>query len=115
MDEIDIECTHSNVLKETSAAVLLCERILIVTEEHEHNDEQNVHGCSSWKVCPLELECVPLENVGTAEHDDDRDEWEEPLRVEQSLPTVPISVDNISEDEEVEIFHRLDKARIVEE
>lgn len=66
MKQIDVERTHSDVLKASADASLFGEVILIVAENHDDHQHESVHGCSLWQVGPLHLECVQTEDVGTA-------------------------------------------------
>lgn len=114
MQQINIKCPHSDILQETSNPVLFGEVVLIITEGDEYDGKQDIHGCSPWQVGPLELQVVPFEDIGTTEDHNHYNQGEEPLGIEQLLPTVPVSVDYIAKQEEVEISHCLDETSDVQ-
>jgi hypothetical protein len=115
MDKIDVERTHTNVLQESAHSCILGKRVLIIAEEHKHHQQEQIHRRCSRQVCPLELQCMPFQNVGTAKEAHNNHKREEPVGIEKTLPTVPVSANNIAEDKEMEIPHRLDQTAVMEE
>ena len=107
MEEIDIEGAGADVLESTSNPRLLGEAVLVVTEVHDDDEHEGVHGEGLGYVGPLVLDEVPPEDVGTAEVSEHYSDEEEALGIEKPLDTWPEAVDDVAEQEEVHELHGL--------
>ena len=85
VDEVDVEGTPSDILQGASYPGHLGEILLIMTEIHKDDGQQDKLGQRQGKVRPLQTQGMPLEHIKSAEDDDDDDERIEPAGVHYPL------------------------------
>ena len=79
----------------------------MVTEVHDDDEHEGVHGEGLGNVRPLVFDEVPPEDVGTAEVGEHHGDEEETLGIEEPLDTWPEAVDDVAKQEEVHELHGL--------
>lgn len=100
--QVDVECAGADVLECSSDACLLRKMLLMMTETHDYNEHQRVHGKRLGQVRPLHLHEMPLEDIGTAKEGKHCHKREEPVGIEQPLSLVPIAMHEIAHQEELQ-------------
>ena len=115
MDEVDVERAAAYVLQRGSNDSHLREIVLIMTEIHQGDDEQQEHCRRQRNNGPRHAQGVPLQGIHRAQHGQHDDDGEEPLRVHQSLGAVPIAMGYIAKEEERHPEHQLSEAGVYQE
>ena len=73
-----------------------------MAEKHYHKQHKGVHCKGLRNVSQLASTSVPAEEIGTAEEGYRNDKRTEPVRVKKLLHLVPIPVNQIAKEEELE-------------
>lgn len=115
VEEVNVECAHSDVLQRAPDGLVPCEPLLIVTEEHNGEGEQREHRDCARQICPLEAQRVPTEEFGARGECHNHEQGEEPTAVEDLLHALPIAMDKVAKEEERQEVDGLDEARVAEE
>ena len=115
MDEVDVERAASYILQRGSNDCHLREIVLIMTEIHQGDNEQQEHCRCQWNDGPRHAQVMPLQGIHGAEDGHGDDDDEEPLGVHQLLGAVPIAVGYVAKEEEGHPKHQLSEAGVDQE
>ena len=84
-------------------------------EKHHHDEQQTIHRKRARKVRPLQAKRMPFQVVHRTQEGHYHHDGKKTFRVKQALHPTPIPPNQRAKQEEVEISHHLNKARVLKE